>query len=183
MLKFSWTIAATVVISFAFGQGKFYTKTGSISFYSKTKMEDIEAHHRSVTCVLDTKNGTVQFAVLMKGFEFRKALMQEHFNENYVESDKYPKAQFKGQVTNSSSIDYTKEGTYPAKIKGTLTIHGEEKEVETDGMITVKDEKIGTAAEFQIAIADYKISVPALVKDNISKNISIKVSCSLEPLR
>src|SRR5687768_17804216 len=111
------------------GQERFYTKTGSISFFSRTDLENIDAHNRSVTCVLDTKTGNLQFAVLMKGFEFKKALMQEHFNESYIESDKYPKSEFKGQVTNNSEIDYTKNGSYPAKVKGQLTIHGETKDV------------------------------------------------------
>jgi hypothetical protein len=165
-----------------FSQDRFFTKSGNISFFSKTKVEDIEASNRSVTCVLDTKTGNIQFAVLMKGFEFRKAAMQEHFNENYVESDKYPKSEFKGQVTNNASIDYAKPGTYPAKVKGQLTIHGETKQVETDGTITIKDRKVLTTSEFQVAIADYRISVPALVRDKISNLITIRVSCALEPL-
>ena len=102
MVKCLLVIVATTLSSVAFGQERFFTKTGSISFFSKTPLEDIEAHNRSVTCVLDSKTGNVQFAVLMKGFEFKKALMQEHFNEDYIESDKYPKAEFKGQIVNNS---------------------------------------------------------------------------------
>lgn len=183
MMKSVLLCLSCVITSIATGQTRFFTKTGNISFYSKTKVEDIEAHNRSVTCVLDTKTGNIQFAVLMKGFEFRKALMQEHFNENYVESDKYPKAEFKGQVINNGNIDYTKQGTYPVKVKGRLTIHGETKETEADGTINVKDGKVSTTSEFQVAIADYNISVPALVKDNISKVVTIKVICSLESLK
>jgi polyisoprenoid-binding protein YceI len=183
MLKLLLVAIGFIMTSVTAAQGRFFTKTGDISFYSKTKLEDIEAHNRSVTCVLDTKTGNIQFAALMKGFEFKKALMQEHFNENYVESDKYPKAEFKGQVANNSSIDYANPGVYPAKVKGQLTIHGQTKDVETDGTITVKDGKLFTTSEFQVAIADYKISVPALVKDNISKVITVKVSCTLESLK
>ena len=183
MLKIFLVIIGLVTTSIVFSQDRFFTKAGHISFYSKTNVEDIEAHNRSVTCVLDTKTGNIQFAVVMKGFEFRKALMQEHFNENYVESDKYPKAMFKGQIANNASINYTTPGTYPARVKGQLTIHGETNEIETDGMVTVKDGKIISTSEFQVAIADYKISVPALVKDNISKTINIKVSCTLEPFK
>ena len=82
--------------SLANAQDKFFTKSGQVIFSSKTSLENIEAHNKSATCVLDTKTGNLQFAVLMKGFEFEKALMQEHFNENYVESHKFPKAEFKG---------------------------------------------------------------------------------------
>jgi hypothetical protein len=88
-------------------QGKFYTKSGKISFFSSTSLEDIAAINKSVVTLLDTKTGDLQFAALMKGFEFKKALMQEHFNSDYVESSKFPKAEFKGQVTNNSEIKYT----------------------------------------------------------------------------
>nr|HQU57378.1 YceI family protein [Chitinophagaceae bacterium] len=83
---------------FVNAQTKYFTKNGKITFFSKASLENIEALNKSVTAVLDTKSGNIQFAVLMKGFEFEKALMQEHFNENYLESHKYPKAIFKGEV-------------------------------------------------------------------------------------
>lgn len=167
----------------ATAQEKFFTKSGRILFSSKAPMENIEAHNKSVVCVLDTKTGNLQFAVLMKGFEFEKALMQEHFNENYVESHKYPKAEFKGQVVNNGDISYNKDGVYPATVKGKLTIHGETKDVETKGTVTVKGGKVEADAVFVIQIADYKIEVPQLVKDNISKTVNITVDCTLDPLK
>ncbi|MBC7829845.1 MAG: YceI family protein [Chitinophagaceae bacterium] len=169
--------------SIASGQGKFFTKTGSISFFSKTQLEDIDAHNRSVTCVLDTKTGNVQFSVLMKGFEFKKALMQEHFNEDYIESDKYPRAEFKGQIDNNSSIDYSKEAANQVRVKGPLTIHGQTNDLETDGTLTVKEGKIFITCEFKVEIADYKISVAAFAKNKVAKTISVKVSCVLEQLK
>ena len=183
MLKLLFGIVTLAMSSITLAQERFYTKTGGISFFSKTLLEDIDAHHRSVTCVLDTKTGNVQFSVLMKGFEFKKALMQEHFNEDYIESDKYPKAEFKGQIINNSSIDYSKEGVQQAKVKGQLTIHGQTKEIETDGTVSVKDGKIFIASEFPVLIADYKIEVAAFAKNKVAKTISVKVSCMLEPLR
>src|ERR1700750_1392280 len=119
-------------ISGVFAQDKFFTKTGKISFYSKTTMENIEAHNRSVTAVLDAKTGNVQFSALIKGFEFEKALMQQHFNENYLESTKYPQASFKGQIVNNSDVNYTKDGTYNVKVKGQLTLHGETQNGDTE---------------------------------------------------
>ena len=86
-------LLSTVVFSQA--QDRFFTKTGKINFYSKAPMEDIEAKNKTVTAVIDSKSGALQFAVQMKGFEFEKQLMQQHFNENYVESDKFPRAEFK----------------------------------------------------------------------------------------
>ncbi len=172
-------LAASVLCA----QDKYYTKTGKINFNSKASLENIEALNKSVTAVLDTKTGNLQFAVLMKGFEFEKALMQEHFNENYVESHKYPKAEFKGVVTNNSDINYTKDGTYKAKVKGKLTIHGETNDVETEGTIQVKGGKLLTDATFGVALADYKIEIPKIVKDNIAKIVSIEVDCTLDPLK
>ncbi|MBN8674947.1 MAG: YceI family protein [Chitinophagales bacterium] len=163
-------------------QGKFYTKSGRISFFSSTSIENIEAVNRNVVTLLDSQTGSLQFAVLMKGFEFKKALMQEHFNDKYVESDKFPKAEFKGQITNPTEINYTVNGTYTAKVKGKLTIHGETKDIETSGTVTVKEGKIVLNAVFNVLVADYKISIPKLYRDNISKSIRVTVDCSLSPL-
>ena len=183
MLKVLLTIIVLTISAVSFAQDKFYTKTGSISFFSRTTLEDIDAHNRSVTCVLDTKTGNVQFSVLMKGFEFKKALMQEHFNEDYIESDKYPRAEFKGQITNNNSIDYTKEEVQQAKVKGQLTIHGQTNEIETDGTVSIKNGKILIASEFPVTVADYKITVAAFAKSKVAKTINVKVSCILEPLK
>jgi len=172
-----------MLIITATAQDKFYTKGGKIHFVSEGVIETIEAQHKSVTCVLDSKAGNLQFSVLLKGFEFRKALMQEHFNEDYVESDKYPKSEFRGQIMNNSEINYAKDGVYDAKVKGKLSLHGETKEVETTGKITVKGGKVEADADFNILMSDYKISIPSLVKQNMSNTIKISVSCNLEPLR
>lgn len=172
-----------ILLLSATAQDKFFTRNGRISFVSKGTIETITAKHKSITCVLDTKTGQVQFAVLMKGFEFEKALMQEHFNENYVESDKFPKAEFRGQVTNNSAIDYTKDGTYNANVKGRLTLHGETRDVESAGTITVKNGRLTANAAFNILLSDYKISIPGVVKDKISNKVTITVDCPLEPLK
>jgi len=164
-------------------QDRFYTKSGQISFFSRAPLESIEAGNKNVTCVLDRKTGQLQFVVLMKGFEFKKALMQEHFNENYVESSKFPKAEFKGQILNNSDINYKQDGTYQANVKGKLSIHGETKEIESAGTVTIKDGKISATSDFKILLSDYKITIPALVKDKVSNSVSITVNCTLELLK
>jgi polyisoprenoid-binding protein YceI len=145
-------------------------------------MEDIEAINKNVIVLLDTKTGDIRFAALMKGFEFKKALMQEHFNKDYVESDKFPKAEFKGQVANNSDIKYTVNGTYNASVKGKLTVHGQTKDIETTGTITIKDGKPSLYSVFNVLVADFKIPIPKLYRDNISKTIKVTVDCSLGPL-
>lgn len=162
---------------------KLYTKSGRVSFFSNTSMENIEAHNKSAVALLDTKTGEIQFVVLLKGFEFKKALMQEHFNSDYVESDKYPKSEFKGQITNNNEINYSKDGTYTAKIKGKLTLHNKTRDIETNGTIIVKGGKVQANSVFNIQLPDYKISVPRIVRNNISDNIKIVVDCGLEPLK
>jgi len=164
-------------------QEKYYTKSGKISFFSKTSVEDINATNKSAVCILDSKSGDLQFAVLLKGFEFKKAMMQEHFNKEYVESDKFPKAEFKGQITNNPEVKYTTDGTYTAKAKGKLTIHGITKDIETTGTITVKKGKITTFSAFNIQLPDYSIKVPGIYRSQISDNIKITVDCSLDVLK
>lgn len=176
-------LALVMAASVSFAQDKFYTKTGKITFYSKAPLEEIEGKNKTVTAVIDSKSGAIQFAVQIKGFEFEKQLMQQHFNENYMESDKYPKAEFKGTITNNSDINYTKDGTYSAKVKGSLTIHGVTKQVETTGTVKVSGGKIDASSTFNVLISDYKISIPSVVKDKVSNNIKIVVDCNMEPLK
>jgi YceI-like domain len=164
-------------------QDKYFTKSGKIKFFSKTSVENIDATNKSAVCILDSKTGDIQFAVLMKGFEFKKALMQEHFNKDFAESDKFPKAEFKGQITNNSEIKYTTDGIYTVKSKGKLTIHGVTKDIETTGTITVKNGKITTVSTFTIQLPDYSIKVPGVYRSQISDNIKITVDCSLEILK
>ena len=163
-------------------QGKYFTKSGKIEFFSATPAEDIKALNKNVTTILDVNTGNMQFSVLMKAFQFKKGLMQEHFNKDYVESDKFPQAEFKGQIVNNSEVNYTKNGSNAAKVKGMLTIHGVTKEIETTGTLTVKDGKIGLNAVFNVLVADFKISVPAVVRENIAKKIKVTIDCNLEPL-
>jgi hypothetical protein len=184
MIKKTIFVAVIALITmFTQAQDKYFTKTGKITFYSKAPMEDIQAKNKTVAAILDTKSGALQFSVLMKGFEFEKALMQEHFNENYVESDKYPRAEFKGNITNNSAINYTKDGVYPASIKGKLMIHGVTKDVEHTGSIRISGGKIDAASDFTILLSEYNVPIPSIVKEKISNNIRISVDTKLEPLK
>lgn len=166
-------------------QDKFFTKTGKITFdaTAASSPEKIVGVNKSVTCVIDTKTGNLQFSVLMKGFQFERALMEEHFNENYVESTKFPKTEFKGTITNNADVNYSKDGSYSVKVKGKLTMHGETKDVQTDGKIVVKSGKIYATASFSAVLADYKVSIPSLVADKVARSAEITVDCALEPLK
>lgn len=156
---------------------KVFTKNGHISFFSKTKMEDIKADNNQVMSVLNTQSGELLFTVLMKSFHFEKALMEEHFNENYVESEKFPKSTFKGAVTDISKVNFAVDGTYPVNVSGDLTLHGVTQKVNAPGKITISAGKATGSAKFIIKLSDYKIEIPNLVKDNISNNMEITVQC------
>jgi len=175
---------AVLVATTGFSQ-RYYTKNGQINFdaTSPSSPEKIEGVNRSATCVVDAKTGNMQFAALMKGFAFERALMEEHFNENYVESDKFPKAEFKGELKDIDKVDFTKDGTHTVKVKGKLTMHGESKEIETDAKINIQNGKIKATTELKVLLSDYKVSIPGLVADKVSKTAKISIACSLEPLK
>jgi polyisoprenoid-binding protein YceI len=161
---------------------KYATKNGLIRFYSDAPLEKIEANNRQVNAALDIATGNFVFRVLMKSFTFEKALMQEHFNENYVESDKFPNATFLGIISNFKDVDFTKDGNYPVTVDGKLTIHGETKQITEKGTFEVKEGKLIGKTKFNLVLSDYKIDVPNTVVNNLSKTIEITVEVVLDKL-
>lgn len=161
---------------------KYFSKTGKISFYSEASLEKIEAHNTSASTVIDISTGAIEWAVLIQGFKFEKSLMQEHFNENYMESAKYPKAKFKGQVDNLSAVQFAKDGTYTANVSGQLEMHGVTKPVTIPATVTVKGGVISAKAKFNVTLADYNITIPKLVADNVSKTVKIEVAADYQPM-
>ena len=177
MKRILFAVFATILLVHSGTAQKYYTKNGTISFFSSTSMEDIKADNNQVMSVLNAQTGDMQFSVIVKSFHFKKALMEEHFNENYMESSKFPKSTFKGTVADISKVNFTKDGSYPVTVAGDLTIHGVTQKVSTPGTITVQAGKIKGNAVFKVALADYSIAVPKLVEKNISKTIEITVNC------
>ena len=169
-------------ISSSLAQTKYFSRNGNISFYSSAPLEQIEAHNTSANSVLDASTGQIEFAVLMKAFGFEKALMEEHFNENYVESDKYPKSTFKGKIENISDVDFTKDGMYPVKVSGKFTLHGATKDITAPGTIEVKGGVVKAKSEFNIIIADYGIEIPRLVADKVAKEVKVTVNVAYQEL-
>lgn len=159
----------------------YFTKNGQISFFSKSPLEDISANNNQVVSVLNSASGDIKFSVIIKGFQFKKALMQEHFNENYMESEKYPKASFSGTITDISKIDVSKNGDYKVTVSGDLTIHGITKKITAPANISVKAGKLNSTAVFNVLLADYNISIPKVVENNIAKTIEVTVDCDYEP--
>jgi len=172
----------TLAASAQSGQ-KFFTRDGKVKFdaTAASSPEKIDALSNSATCVLDAVNGNFQWAVLIKGFQFEKSLMQEHFNENYLESGKYPKATFIGKISNLGEVNLAKDGTYNAIVSGQMTIHGVTKDIIANGALTVGGGNVKVNAGFNINLADYNVRVPSLVSDKIAKEAKILVDASLVP--
>ena len=161
-------------------QERYLTKNGAITFYSKAPMEDITANNNQVLSIVDASSGKMAISILMKSFMFKKALMQEHFNENYVESDKYPKATFKGSILNFDAINATAS---KFKVKGVLTIHGVSKEMVIEANFTKTAEAILAEGDFIVNLDDFKIKIPAVVAKNIAKNIKVSFNLNHTPYK
>jgi polyisoprenoid-binding protein YceI len=138
-------------------------------------MEDIEGHNNQVVSIFDLSTGDLMYNLLVKAFDFKIALMQEHFNENYMESDQFPKATFKGKVNNFEKIDLNKDGTYTAEVIGDITIHGVTKPIINTGTIEVKGGLVSTKAKFNISPKDYNIIIPSLVENKIAKEVEVTI--------
>jgi polyisoprenoid-binding protein YceI len=163
-------------------QTRYISRTAKVTFLSEAPLERIEGRNSQGTSVFDSKTGQFEFAILIKAFEFEQALLQDHFNENYMESTKFPKSTFKGTIQDIANIDLMKAGTYPVKVKGQLTIHGVTKEVSTDGTLEVKGDKVIGKANFEVACADYNIEIPSLVKDKIAKFVKIAIEAPYQKM-
>lgn len=164
-----------------YAQGKYFTRTGKIHFFSETPVENIEAINNQTSSIFDTDNGDLVLSVQMIGFEFEKALMQEHFNENYVESEKFPKSTFKGKMINFESTQLSSDSEITVTVEGELTIHGVTKTVQTEGTLQKLENNIKAHAEFQVKVKDYDIKIPNAVAENIAEFVLVTVDLNLEP--
>lgn len=150
------------------------TRAGFVGFYSKTALEDIKAENNQVYAIIDAGKQNLAFQLLLKGFVFTKELMQEHFNENYAESDKYPKATFSGSY--SGNVQPGKDGVYQVTVKGNLSLHNTTKAIEVPATIEVKNGHLLGKTEFKVRPEDFNINIPSLVRDKIDKEITVKVN-------
>ena len=153
------------------------SESAYIKFFSSAPIEDITATNESANSVLDLDNGTFVFSVKIKGFQFEKSLMQEHFNENYLESDKYPKSTFSGKI-----VDWKNEnGKKTVIAAGELTIHGVKRQVEIESTIEVSEGDVKVEAVFPIKLEDYKIKIPKAVFYNIAEEVEVTVKFDHKP--
>jgi hypothetical protein len=158
---------------------QYVAKTGKAHFFSATSMENIEATTNSAVCALNTSNKKIVVKIRNNSFKFKDGLMQEHFNENYMESDKYEYSSLDGIIV--ENIDFTKDGIYDVTIKGTLEIHGTKADREIKGKLTIKNGgPVNGTARFDVKLADHKIKIPSLLGSNIAEVIPVDVDFNFE---
>ena len=173
MRKLLFTICLSLAASPAVHAQKFGTRTGNVSFFSKSPLEDIKAENNQAYAVIDAGKKDLAIALLLKGFIFEKELMQTHFNENYVESDKYPKASFNGTFE-GGALD--KDGSFQVTVKGILSLHNVTKTIEVPATLKKQGNSITGNASFSVKPEDYNISIPSIVRDKIAREITITVN-------
>src|ERR1035437_6685225 len=157
-------------------QKLFSTKTGQIKFNASSPIEKIEAVNNQVDSKMIDKTGQIVFSVLIKSFKFENQLMEDHFNENYMESSKIPKADFKGYITNVASVDFSKDGKYPINLEGSLSLHGVQQKVSATVTLTIAGGKPTLSGTFKIKIKDYGVT-GLYIGTKIASEAEITIKC------
>lgn len=183
MKKYILILLIVILSVTSYGQDVYFTKTGTVIFDSSTPLETIHAENEQVTSFLKIADGELNFAGLIKSFKFKNALMEEHFNENYIESAKYPKAVFKGQILNWAVIDLSKEEAQEAEIEGELILHGVSKKISTKATLHPHNGLIKASCAFVVSAEDFDIKIPAVVRDKIAKEVTVTVNVNYEPYK
>jgi polyisoprenoid-binding protein YceI len=168
------------IISFAAPASaqKYIIDKSNIEFYSHAAIEDIKADNKKASGIFDAETSELVFSIPINEFQFAKSLMQEHFNEKYMESDKYPKATFKGKVT---GFDPQRSETQEASATGQLTIHGITREVTIPGSIDKVKDKLLFKTKFIVKLVDYKIEIPQLLWQNIAEQVAVTADFTFKP--
>jgi hypothetical protein len=178
MKKYLLLLLFTLSISYA--QDKMLTKNGKITFEASVPaFEEVKAKNEGVTCVINTKTGEIASLTLVKGFRFKVALMEEHFNENYIESDKFPKATFKGKIEGFDISKVSKEGK-EYTIKGKLELHGKSKDITIICTIKKTTDGIGLVSNFTVNTDDFGIQIPSVVSKKVAKKVTITLDFNLK---
>lgn len=160
-----------LVIGFQSKAQLFTTSTGQVSFFSKTPMEDIDATNKSVSSIINTATNEVAVQMRITNFVFPNKLMQEHFNENYLESEKFPSATFKGKI--KESVNLTVAGTYPITVSGSATIHGVTRPIDLRGTIVSTGSTLALTCQFEVKLIDYNVKIPKIVFAKIAEVIKV----------
>ena len=179
-MKTILTFLSLTILTISVNAQDLYAVTESeIKFHSDSPLEKIEAINKKTKSFFKISSKTLMFVIPVVSFKFEKPLMEEHFNENYLETEKFPTAKFSGTI--NEELDYTKNGTYDASATGKLTIHGVEQERSINGTITVKDSQLIFEGNFQIKLKDHDIDIPSIVIQNIAEVVDVTATLVYEP--
>lgn len=178
MYKQLFTLLIALSSLTAFGQNVYSCKSGTISFFSEAPLENIEAKSKNAVAVLNASKNEIVFSVQIKSFQFDKSLMQEHFNENYMESDKFPKAEFKGKF--NETVDLSKNGEYKVTCVGKLVVHGVSKERTISGTLKVNNGTVTLISQFDIACKDHDIKIPTVVAQKVAEMVKVSVNADFQ---
>ncbi len=157
------------------------SQEGSITFFSKAPLEDIDASSKKIISIINTSSKEIVFGIAIKSFQFRIQKMEDDFNEDFMESDKYPDATYKGKI--NEEINWEKDGTYRITAKGILTIHGVSNERLDTAMVSIVGGKISLSSDFLIRVSDYKIKIPQLLFEKIAEVVSVQLLINYLPYK
>jgi len=163
----------------SYSQQRFFAEKAIVSFFSDAVVEDISATNEKVTSIFDAVSGEVAYLMNIKDFQFPNKLMQVHFNEKYMESEKYPKSSFQGKI---SGFSLNATGKQDVKASGKLTIHGVTKNIEAPGTVEVNGNRLTVKSKFTVKLLDYNIKVPQIVWQNIAQQVEVTVDFVYRPL-
>lgn len=161
------------------GQDSYVCKNVRISLYSSAPIEDISAVSGKGVSVFDASTGDLAFSVEIRSFHFEKSLMEEHFNSDYMESDKYPRAVFKGKI--NETIRLSQDGSFPVTVTGMLTVHGVTQKRTISGTMKISGGTVSLASQFMVRCADHHIDIPTIVFHHIAESIRVNVSAVYSP--
>lgn len=167
-------LVAVFTIGQVFAQSPIIDRAGTASFFSEAPLENIDATNKKVLGAISLEKGTLAVSMLIKDFHFDKSLMEEHFNENYLESEKFPKSTFKGNISNFQDLNFSKPGSFDALVTGEIELHGVKKPLETTVRFVISDQRISAETTFNLAVADFDIEIPKLVFKNIAEIVEVK---------
>ena len=177
-MKYFYFLVCLLVLGTSANAQKFESSKSYSKFYSSAPMEDIEATNETVKSIIDLDKGEMVYSVKIKDFQFEKSLMQEHFNENYLESEKYPKSTVAGTIKGWN----TQEGEQDVTVAGKLSIHGITKDVEISGKLNYSVDKVTVLAKFPVELKDYKVKIPKALFYNIAESVEVTVDFEYKKL-
>ncbi len=177
MKGFLLILVWSLIVFDGLGQ-RYIVEKSTVNFFSDATIEDISAENTKANSIINTQAGDIAFSIAMREFQFEKKLMQEHFNEKYLESEKFPKATFSGKMI---GFDQASKGIQQVRATGRLTIHGVTANVDIPGAIEVQTTKLVLKSRFIVKLADYNIKIPQLMWQNIAEQVEVTLNFTYQP--